>query len=342
MTKFKKAVVTIGAPGSGKSTYAQKLQKEDSRYVIIERDILREEICAAEGLIPDSYNKETDNFHEVYYKIDKFIRASIEKLVTLHIQEQIQEHDYIILSNTNLTTKHREAQHRDLESRGFLVHYVVFNSHINNLLSQNLLRKNTVKENVIFDMYQRMQHQLEDIAQNECEYLSDHVTNKSFFEQSNRCIICDIDGTIAHIKNNSRTHFQMHKVDEDELDDVVFTLVNALAKAYDAELIFLTGRTSDCFSKTIKWLDYQYSEYGQCSKNGLDYSANYEYGDYHLYSRLNGDNRKDFIVKEELYNTFIKDRYEVIAVFDDRPVCVDLWNDLGLKTLAVADQRNRF
>lgn len=339
MKTFKKAVVTIGPPGSGKSTYARKLQKEDPRYVIVERDILREEICVAEGLLPDSYNKETDNFHEVYYKIDKFIRTSIEKLVTLHIKEQIQEHDYIILSNTNLSAKHREAQHRDLESCGFLVHYVVFNSHINELLAQNLLRRNVVNENIIFDMYQRMQYQLEDIAQYECSYESDHVTNNSFFEQSVRCIICDIDGTIAHIKNNSRTHFQMHKVDEDELDEVVFTLVTSLARAYHAEVVFLTGRTSDCFSKTIKWLDNNFAEQGQTSRMANNVYASYEYGDYHLYSRLNGDYRKDFIVKEELYNTFIKGRYEVIAVFDDRPQVVNLWHDLGLKTIAVADQR---
>ena len=342
MNTFKKAVVTIGAPGSGKSTYARKLQKEDPRYVIVERDILREEICAAEGLLPDNYNKETDNFHKVYYKIDKFIRISIEKLVTLHIREQIQEHDYIILSNTNLSAKHREAQHRDLESRGFLVHYVVFNSHINDLLAQNLLRRNVVNENIVFDMYQRMQRQLEDIAQYECSYESDHVTNKSFFEQSDKCIICDIDGTIAHIKNESRTHFQMHKVDEDELDDVIFTMVNALAKAYNAEIIFLTGRTSDCFSKTVKWLDDSFAEHGYTSRTSNSLTANYESGDYHIYSRLNGDYRKDFIIKKELYDTYINGRYEVIAVFDDRPVCVELWHDLGLKALAVADQRNRF
>lgn len=134
----------------------------------------------------------------------------------------------------------------------------------------------------------------------------------------------------------------MHKVDEDELDEVVFTLVTSLARAYHAEIVFLTGRTSDCFSKTVKWLDDNFAEQGLTSRMANNVYASYEYGDYHIYSRLNGDNRKDFIVKEELYNTFIKDRYEVVAVFDDRPVCVDLWNDLGLKTLAVADQRNRF
>lgn len=337
---MKIAIVTIGAPGSGKSTYARKLQESDSRYVILERDIMREEVCNEEGIIPESYNSESDNFHTMYYNIDEGIRDNIEKLVSLNVQEKIQEHDYIILSNTNLTEKNRSAQHNNLINNKFTVIYKVFNPNIYDLLYQNSIRKNIVNENVVFDMYLKLQHSKEHLLNfDNLEFVIDHETHEQSFHDSNErtCIICDLDGTIAHVKkdksgNNSRSHFNMSKVHEDEFDDIIFSMVLALHRRYDSDIIFLTGRSADCFTRTIEWLDYYLGPFGM----------SFQKGDYQLYSRNNHDYSKDFKIKRELFNTFIKDKYEVLAVFDDRPVCVDLWNDLGLKTIAVADQRNRF
>mgnify|MGYP003433581663 FL=1 len=42
------------------------------------------------------------------------------------------------------------------------------------------------------------------------------------------------------------------------------------------------------------------------------------------------DMRSDDIVKEEMYNTHIKDKYEVIGVFDDRLKVCRMWYKLGL------------
>ena len=50
---------------------------------------------------------------------------------------------------------------------------------------------------------------------------------------------------------------------------------------------------------------------------------------------------KDTVIKKELYDAFLKSK-NIIAVFDDRPSVVDMWNDLGLSVFAVADQRNKF
>ena len=336
--KSKKAIVTIGAPGSGKSSYARQFIEIHSEYVYLERDVLREKICNDENLIPSSYNSKTDNFHTVYYALDKGIRANIEKLVTLEINEQIKFNNNIILSNTNLTPNQRTAQHANLIQNGFTVEYKIFNPHILELIERNYQRINIVNENVVFDMYQKLQHQLQNILGEfeNCKLIEDHDTNTYFFDSSKVCIICDIDGTIAHIGNKdgkpNRTHFQMHNVHEDEFDDVVFAMVLGLKRRYDADLVFLTGRSADCFSRTIEWLD----------ENLANFSMSYAMGDYHLYSRANLDYRKDYTVKQELYDTFIKDKYEVLAVFDDRPAVVNLWNDLGLKTIAVADQRNVF
>ena len=58
---------------------------------------------------------------------------------------------------------------------------------------------------------------------------------------------------------------------------------------------------------------------------------------YELHMRAEGDMRKDSIVERELFDAHIKDKYDVVAVFDDRPQMIRLWNLMGLKTFACAD-----
>lgn len=55
-----------------------------------------------------------------------------------------------------------------------------------------------------------------------------------------------------------------------------------------------------------------------------------------LYMRKNGDKRKDYVVKKELYETHIKETYEVLFVLEDRDQVVKMWRDLGLTCLQVA------
>ena len=47
-----------------------------------------------------------------------------------------------------------------------------------------------------------------------------------------------------------------------------------------------------------------------------------------LYMRKTDDVRRDSIIKEELYNEHIKDKYNVNMVFDDRPQVIRMWRGL--------------
>ena len=46
--------------------------------------------------------------------------------------------------------------------------------------------------------------------------------------------------------------------------------------------------------------------------------------------RSSGDFRKDTIIKEELYNKHILNKYNILCVFDDRKSVVEMWKKLGL------------
>jgi len=56
-----------------------------------------------------------------------------------------------------------------------------------------------------------------------------------------------------------------------------------------------------------------------------------------LIMRQGGDQRRDSIVKREMYDDLIAPFYDVRYVVDDRPQVVDMWRDIGLPVLAVRD-----
>jgi len=53
--------------------------------------------------------------------------------------------------------------------------------------------------------------------------------------------------------------------------------------------------------------------------------------------RRSGDSRDDTIVKEQIYNTYLKDM-NVTLVIDDRPKVIRMWESLGLEVLDVGNQ----
>ena len=132
------------------------------------------------------------------------------------------------------------------------------------------------------------------------------------------CIICDIDGTIANMQG--RSPYDYSKVLSDKPDTHVIIVVETLVSNIDnCQLIFVSGRPDSCRESTLVWLDKLIN---------VDYS---------LYMRKTGDSRKDSIIKEEIYNEYVKDNYNVLAVFDDRNQTVAKWRELGLLTFQVAD-----
>ena len=74
----------------------------------------------------------------------------------------------------------------------------------------------------------------------------------------------------------------------------------------------MTGRDATCYEETAKWLDFH------------DIDADF------VGMRDVGDKRPDAVVKKEIYDEHIKDKFNVLGVFDDRNSVVDLWRSLGL------------
>jgi hypothetical protein len=132
------------------------------------------------------------------------------------------------------------------------------------------------------------------------------------------CIICDVDGTLAHM--NGRSPFADKFSHQDMPEISVMLVVNAMAKQYqDLRVIVLSGRSDVSREQTETFLQ--------------DYHVPYDY----IFMRKAGDYRKDSIIKQEIYEEEIKPYFDVLFVLDDRKQVVDMWHELGLKVFQVAE-----
>lgn len=128
-----------------------------------------------------------------------------------------------------------------------------------------------------------------------------------------KCVIVDLDGSIC--LNNGRSFLDYDKVKTDICDPRMKLLLESFTD--DIDVIFLSGREDigRCRQETTAWLE-----------NNLPYDIT----DDKLLLRRKNDHRKDSIVKKELYEKYIKNKYNIICVFEDRNQCVDMWRDLGI------------
>lgn len=132
-----------------------------------------------------------------------------------------------------------------------------------------------------------------------------------------RVVLCDIDGTVA--LRGDRSPYDESRVVDDQPNWPVIDTLLALEVA-NHQLVFLSGRSEKCRDDTETWL-----------------SRHVVWGPLELHMRTVGDTRPDTEVKLEMFNTHIRDRYDVRVVLDDRNSVVQLWRSLGLTCLQVAD-----
>lgn len=130
-----------------------------------------------------------------------------------------------------------------------------------------------------------------------------------------KAIICDLDGTLALM--NGRNPFDASKCDEDEINTPVANVLKNYKKL-GYQILLVSGREDRYKAPTLRFLE----------KHEIEYDD--------LIMRKTQDSRKDSIIKTEIYHEFIKDKYFVEFVLDDRNQVVDTWrNDLKLPCFQV-------
>jgi len=132
-----------------------------------------------------------------------------------------------------------------------------------------------------------------------------------------KAIICDLDGTLALM--GKRSPYDASNCDE--VDSPNKPVVETVRMFHNSgyKIIFCSGREDKDEAPSRRFIKACLSDMP-----------------YELFMRKTGDQRKDSIVKEEIFNNNIKDQFYVLLVLDDRDQVVTFWRSIGLSCFQVA------
>ena len=310
-------LILIGISGSGKSTFAKQFVRDNPTYLRLNRDDLRRSLLS----VPLGEFWTWDE--KPKYRIERLVTAMLESALKTALDSGWN----VVLDNTHLRQKTISEILKDAESQASAkqpleVSFQLIDVPLETAIERDRQRTDSVGERVIREQYSRLHifRKNFDVAQR-LTYPRTHPATDRMAQDTllPKCILVDIDGTVAEIYD--RSPFDWANVGRDKPNVPVLNVVRAM-RATGYAIIFMSGRDGAARVPTISWL-----------KQHLGWIETH---DYQLFMRKKDDNRKDSIVKRELFDAHIRGRYFVELVLDDRDQVVALWRrDLGLTCLQV-------
>lgn len=207
----------------------------------------------------------------------------------------------VIVDSTGLNPVHERDIRELVKGRGVQVVIQDFTDvPIEQCIANDLVRYDSVGEQVIRETYNKWLRKTPRLREASPGLLT--------------AILVDIDGTLAW--KGDRDVYDASKAYLDTPNPAVVAVVESVEVDM---VIVMSGRQEKDRAVTEDWL----------MTHGIRYDA--------LYMRPTGDQRKDSVVKQELYETYVEGRYNVLFVLDDRQQVVDMWRRLGLQCWQVQE-----
>ena len=299
-------IVTVGAVGCGKSTYAESLVKNSKGKIVqVNRDDIRKQLFGIKGWRNYKFTKEKENLvTKTQYEM---IKAAIEIGVS------------VIVSDTNLSYRQKLIDF----AIDFDVKYreVWFPVSLDELHRRNEERQAwKVPTTVVESMFEKFTTQFEALTIEQMETKTIYIQKQQYKAPeydatAPDAVIFDLDGTLALMGN--RGPYDTNVCDDKPNALVVKQALNEQSSG--KKLIFMSGRVDTTYEDTKAWLEQQ----------GLKVE--------NLFMRVTGDFRSDVIVKEELFRNNVANEFNVLYAVDDRDSVVSAWRKMGLTCWQVAN-----
>lgn len=309
-------MILKGLQASGKSTYAkQLLTREPGVWKRSNKDDLRALLDNGVWSGPN----------------EKFVLKVRDAIITEALDSGLN----CLIDDTNLAQRH-ETRIRQLVQNwltynpGQQAQVVVkfFDVPLEECIARDGQRTNPVGEKVIRQTYEQF---LKDksgptaASEKAAPVRQKHRREKPeappLVEGAPTAIIADLDGTLADF--GDRNPYDASTCETDKPNLAVLWIVQQAAKN-GRKVLLMSGRDGKFKEPTERWL----------KAVGVPYD--------HLWMRTTGDNRQDSIVKKELYEVNILDKFNVEFVIDDRLQVCSMWYKLGISLFRFGDPDANF
>jgi predicted kinase len=287
-------LILVGAPGSGKSTFARYFLRTEENWVRVCRDDFR--AMQFEG------TKASDKTEAmITYAIDKSIETFLVRKMNVLVDATHCRKEYL---KQYVSRFHHLAD----------IQFKVFESSYEELLQRCEQREAKTGKHIPKPVLKKYIEELENLKSNfdfsfiprkriEFELLQQDETKQT-------CFLFDLDGTLA--KANGRTMF--NPTNEEIMTDTPIMPVVEILKSLKQQhqIIFVSGREETSLEGTKQWLQQHVMADEPIT----------------LFMRAAGDYRRDSIIKKEFLHQHILPNYNVLGAFDDRlQVVRECWNE---------------
>lgn len=222
---------------------------------------------------------------------------------------------HVIVDDTNLRLRYARAFADIAVEKGVVLDVWDMPVPVDECIARDAARDRVVGEDVIVGMAARFPFPLPPVEPSKRTADTPPAAYEPNLSLPSAWLV-DIDGTLALM--GDRSPYDTTRVGEDAANTVIADLAVMLAE-HD-RLVIMSGRDEVCRADTEQWLH----------ENLGDAWAE-------LHMRPEGDRRADYIVKADLFDRHVRDRWNVIGILDDRTQVVRMWRAMGLTCLQVAD-----
>ena len=314
--------LTVGIPACGKSTWSkEELKKDPEGTVRVNRDDLRNMMS---------------NYH--FSEENERMVTSVRNFV---IQQAVRRGKNVIVDETNLNRRNfddivKMVKQLNLDAKVIEKSFYV---DLDEAIARDAARTGSahVSEEVVRKFWKRSGGTSHKFYKPRVELIikpteaSVAATQREVDSSKPFAIMCDLDGTLslfnAKRRDGSvdvrypgaqvRDPYNAYKCDEDTINEPVAAVIESMHKE-GYKIIFCSGREDIYREQTIRFIQKHLSV------------------PYELHMRKSGDQRKDSIIKSEIYDGQIAPNYNIFFVLDDRTQVVSQWREMGLVCWQVA------
>jgi len=292
-------VILRGLQGSGKTTFAHEWVAQDPDWRFrVNRDDIRK----------SAYNK--------FWGLSHHMEGTISLAETAQAEAALNAGLSVVIDATNLKARTVKEWYVVANKVGVKVRVHDLLTPLEECIVNDMKRDKKVGEDVIRNFNDRFfqKGKLPPVPANvEVEPLGQAYTPNPDLPDA---IWCDIDGTLAERVHPDapqpvRGPFEEDRVYEDAVREHIADLVRILHAA-GKKIVIMSGRTDSCQEETERWLR----------------DNNIPFDDCFMRRTVLDKNRKDNLVKHDLFWANVAPKYNVIFALDDRQQVVDFTRDV--------------